>query len=332
MADKPQNQKPVEPGKEERAQLKKLMDSHMTILEHRLGRPAQMNELLDMLKEGEEVQQSAGAPQATQAAAPQTQPTSGQQPNQEQAGLAEQAPKILSMKVFYGMGGEGEAKKPDPNKILFYKTHDNKWYDTHNQSWCPTAPTYADHLPSRDLNFNEKDLVAAIAHGVMDDQDYESLDKAGMITDLPRQLWTKVRHLRDLTEQMSKSEPVEAEEEVEASESYSPTEGETSDGNGDNPPGTDVTAEFRKTAGVQDQLEEAELVGENLIEQIMEAAMESLTGSLEEQVVKILIKYGVLVESNADFETQETASRDTLDPEALDEKPEETLTDDDVTE
>lgn len=298
-----------DPIKEEKAQLKKLMESHMAVLEHKLGRPPTMEELMDFASEKPE-----GSVEPLQ------------KPHTEESEKEEEKtegtyPSILDMLVYYGMNGDGENRKPDPNKILFYRTPDNRWYDTKSQSWCD-MPSHADHLPSRNINFDEKDIVSAIAHGVMEDSDYESLDKAGMIGDLPKQLWSRVKKLNNLTEQLEKSDGVESDEvpgENSNEDEKNDYGSEAFDADNISTGGADAVREFLKTAGVEASVSEdgkEELRGENLIEQIMQAAMAAVSSAMGENfeqqvsdiVHRILEQYGIIElieEEKIEHENQE---------------------------
>jgi hypothetical protein len=128
-------------------------------------------------------------------------------------------PRLIHMRVYYGMSGDGDQKQPDPNKIMYYESpKDKTWYDTVSQQWLGEAPHMAQHLQSRPITFSEKDIVAAIAHGVMGDDDYEALDKAKMLDDTPKRLWALTKKLKGLNEELSKSEESEKEDENDKEE------------------------------------------------------------------------------------------------------------------
>jgi hypothetical protein len=193
------------------------------------------------------------------------------------------------MKVYYGMSGENEARKPDPSNILYYQSPDNRWYDTTNQCWTEAAPLHAEHLPSRPIEFHDQDIMAAIAHGVMDYEDFETLDKAEMITHTPRKLWQSFQKLKMLHQDLAKSEAAEAvegEEDMGAAPDVdpdlmpgkAPSEGA----------GADLPREYMKTAGVTpketSEADSADMPGEDLIKQIMDAAVAALSEANDEHI------------------------------------------------
>jgi len=118
-------------------------------------------------------------------------------------------PRILDMKVVYGLGdgGAGGERKPDPHKVLFYHdTVGDRFYDCGKQEWCHDKPSVVEHLPSRPLLHNDQDVIAAIAHGVMDDADFEALDKSGMMGEMPKKLWGHIKHLKKLHEDLEREQ------------------------------------------------------------------------------------------------------------------------------
>jgi len=118
-------------------------------------------------------------------------------------------PRILDMKVIYGLGdgGAGGERKPDPHKVLFYHdTVGDRFYDCGKQEWCSDKPSVVEHLPSRPLLHNDQDVIAAIAHGVMDDADFDALDKSGMMGEMPKKLWGHIKHLKKLHEDLEREQ------------------------------------------------------------------------------------------------------------------------------
>lgn len=117
-------------------------------------------------------------------------------------------PKILDVKIHYGLSEQNGEKKPDPQKILFYSYPDGSCYDCDSQQWLDKKPAVCDHLPTRDIEASEQDLISAIAHGVMDDEDYEILDKNGIISEVPKKLWENIKKLKKLHEDILKERQV----------------------------------------------------------------------------------------------------------------------------
>lgn len=299
-------------AKEDEKQLKKLLESYTTVAAHKLGRPPTLEDLTKMLTENTDQEQLGAKPNETPvtskpvsqrsidktsettpaqpAQGAQAKPTTSDQASQPMDKASEPPqegePAVLGMQVYYGMGGDGEARQPDPSNILFYKHPDGRFFDCGSQAWSDAEPPMARHLPSRAIQFNERDIVAAIAHGVMDDGDFEALDKAQMIGPTPRALWEKMIKLKGLYTDLKKSE--EADDEVEVDPDLLPSEKPTEGG------GVDAVGEFFSTAGVERSSEEPQSgeVGEDLIRQIMEAAVsavsEVMSSEMEEKIRTIV--------------------------------------------
>jgi hypothetical protein len=210
--------------------------------------------------------------------------------------VAPDEPKVLHLKVFYGMGeaqdkdGKSE-KKPDPNKVLFYQGQDGSTYDVAQRTWVD-PPSILDHLPSRPVQFDEKghDIIRAIAHGVIDDEDYATLDKSGLINDTGKNVYGLYKKALDLTDQI---DSLEKSEEVEAVEGDDAPPSDEESVAAVTKQGVDVPAEFMSVAGisgleqVREQLGEE---GENLFIQIIQAAMADVDAKtrllVEEEVTR----------------------------------------------
>jgi hypothetical protein len=284
-----ESKKQPDEGKE----LKRLLDAHIEVAKARLGRTPTLEDLQKMLT----VTHEASANQTPVAA----EKPQGGEPKQEvkspegattelSEGLQkdeDKEPSILSMKVYYGLGvgQDGAEKKPDPNKILFYETSDGRAYDTNQNQWCDQRPAVLDHLPCRPIQFNERDIVAAIAHGVMEDGDFDALDKAQMISETPRKLWNLKKKLMSQVEELEKSlmiEPEESKEEVDSD--LLPGE--------DPNKGDDFVSKFKELAGVggyQIDANTQELPGDDVLSQIIKAATaEALTGM--EDMIRAIVR------------------------------------------
>src|SRR5690606_1340782 len=115
----------------------------------------------------------------------------------------EREPKILHYKVYYGMKlgksptGE-QTRVPDPKRALFFESKDGRCYDTKQHSWCPERPEILDHLQSRPLMFDEQghDIMSALLHGVMDDEDFQDLDKAELLNDHHKKIYALNKQLQ----------------------------------------------------------------------------------------------------------------------------------------
>lgn len=275
---------------DESKELKRLLDAHIEVAKARLGRTPSLDDIHQMLS----VTHSAGSANQTPVAS--ERPDSGE-PKQEvkspegattelSEGLEKddsKEPSILSMKVYYGLGGgqDGSEKKPDSNKVLFYETADGRAYDTNDSKWCDQRPSVLDHLPSRPLQFNERDIVAAIAHGVMEDEDFDALDKAQMISETPRKLWSLKKKLMGQVQELEKSQSIELSEPEEEFESENSLD-----------QADDFISKFKELAGVggyQIDANEQELPGDDVLSQIIQAATaEALTGM--EDMIRAIVR------------------------------------------
>lgn len=260
--------------KEDAKTLKRLLDAHMLVAQNKLGRSPTMQELLESIGEQQpaEKKEEVPVPEAVE---------------NEQAA---KEPKILHFKVYYGMSDkknkDGALEKcADPNKILYYESGDGTVYDVGTQQWMPDRPSILDHLPVRPLMHDERgqDVLRAIANGVLDDDDYDALEKVGMINEDAKKVFGLYKKALDLNTQMQQLEKSEEPEEpVEKDESSARfiTEEELKTNFGESPEtksGEDLVASIMSSAGVQSCVQKAkEELGEpgaNLIVEILRAAM-----------------------------------------------------------
>jgi hypothetical protein len=285
-----ENKKP-----DESKELKRLLDAHIEVAKARLGRAPSLEDLQKMITVTHEASanQTPVASEKPQSGEPKQEVKSPEGATTELSeGLQkdeEKEPSILSMKVYYGLGtgvfpADAE-KKPDPNKVLFYETADGRAYDTNDNKWCDQRPAVLDHLPCRPIQFNERDIVAAIAHGVMEDGDFDALDKAQMISETPRKLWSLKKRLMSQVEELEKSQVAEIEEpEEEIDTDLLPGE--------DPHKGDNFISKFKEFAGVSDyqiDANEQELPGDDVLSQIIQAATaEALTGM--EEMIRAIVR------------------------------------------
>lgn len=190
---------------DEKKNLKKLLEAHMAVLEHKLGRAPSVAELTQELAEVSETQQSSGTAEKM------LQAVGGSQDEE-----IEEEPKILHYKVYYGLKSEPgengeEMKAPDPNTILYFESPDRRVYDTRAHEWCGQRPEILDHLNSRPMMFDEKgnDIMAALLHGVLDEDDYSALEKAEMLNEHHRKIWELQKKLHSQMADLEKSEEIE---------------------------------------------------------------------------------------------------------------------------
>ena len=171
----------------------------------------------------------------------------------------------------------GEGKKPDPHKILYYERPDGSCIDVQGKTTLATRPPVLDHLPSRPITVEDRDVVAAIAHGAMSDKDFSALDENGMIGDVARQIWEKTQKLSSLRDDMAKADALaKSEEEDEEAEAFG----------GEETP-EEEAAEAEETEGDEEAHEEGEAeegmsddlaavkedLGSDVFQEIMDLAM-----------------------------------------------------------
>lgn len=252
--------------KDQTKEVKKLFDAQIAVLTHKLGRAPTLEEITQSLSEG---------PQ-------QAQEEQQMQQEQELAGI----PKVLLYKVYYGMRDreteDGQkVREPDPSNILFYQDpRENRYYDVSSRTWLETEPPIVKHLHVRDMEDTEDgaDIRDAIIHGVMDDDDFNSLCNCpGMIDDRTKklyQLMREVREAKDALETMVKSEDSEESPQVMEESGL-----EDRDDSGNESGGVNVPEVFMDTTGVPDveedplEVEEDPLEVEDLPSQAKASAM-----------------------------------------------------------
>ena len=247
------------------AEIKKLLNAHMTVLKDKLGRAPTAEEIAEALK---------GSSEATDTTKPIT--------SSEEVPPDTAEPKVLHLKVYYGMGkkkGEkGDVKEPDPNKVLFYEGTDGKTYDCGQQSWLDKRPDVLDHLPSRPLMHDNKntDILRALMNGVIDDEDFSALDKSGLLNEDTKKVYALHKRANELHQQIQSLEKsAEPEIEVDVAEVTPPSTEDAAHGPAQQ--GVNVIKNYLDTAGVQQGLDMVqEAFGEqgvDLFQQILVAAL-----------------------------------------------------------
>lgn len=270
---------PEAEAKQAERDVKKKIDAFYEVQKHKLGRPPSMEEIVSAMQEG--------------AINPSEHPESEKvlMPNEKQELLTEQeedlGPAILRMKVYHGMKDAGEgSREPDPSNILFYETPDSLVFDTEKNSWLGERPAILDHLPCRDMNNDETDVISAIIHGVMSDDDFEALDKVGMMSDNPKKLWNLTKKLNGQIEDMemslqSKDQPTEDLEKSEEPEE-SDIEYETD---------LEPTEAKEEPIDLEPSGEATELPGSDLISELVQTAMkEALADPNLEKTIRSIVR------------------------------------------
>jgi len=183
-------------------------------------------------------------------------------------------PDIVKTLIYYGLG---EGKKPDPHKILYYERPDGSCIDVQGKTTLATRPGVLDHLPSRPITVEDRDVVAAIAHGAMSDKDFSALDENGMIGDVARQIWEKTQKLSSLRDDMAKADALAKSEEEEEEEGGAEAFG------GEETP-EEEAAEAEETEGDEEAHEEGE--AEEMSDDLA-AVKEDLGGDVFQEIMDL---------------------------------------------
>lgn len=297
--------KPIDPAKEQEKEFKKLLDSFVLVAKHKLNRQPTLDELGSMF--GGQDDPMVAATQPTAGTVPQGQPAGGAVPESAakatgemvdaaQGKADEEGPKLLKVRIFYGMSGDEGQKKPDPKQVLFYEHPQGGWYDCQAGKWADQRPPVLDHLPSRPIMADENDMVNAISHGIVDDDDHAQLKKAGLMGDVPSRLFDLHKKLTEKKEQLTKSTETEA------------PETEDGDEKADQPdvaPATSNGALSTVLAGVEaDPSTEGELPGEDVLTPLIEACFAAVGDANEDMIRRIvrdeLARFGLVDHTEPD--------------------------------
>jgi len=327
---------PEEQSALDEKQLHKQLGAYVEVAKHKLGRTPTLEEVQNLLSGGKAPGTESDTPVASEPDGVNT-PSAGEAPPKEMANTVhaepemekddsnksdlqdvapEGEPKILHLKVYFGLSPHPETgeKQADPHKVLFYEDPvGGSCYDCQAQEWLAERPEILEHLSSRPVQYDEKDIVGAIAHGVMDDSDYAALEKVGMLGETPKRLWELTKRLQtqvDQYEDLQKSAAVEGEE-------VDPDYEEN--GNADKPihGGDDVMASMMEAAagayGDADIDIEALPPSEENIQKIMAIAFAKAKTGMEDQIREIVREemelmmhaYGNKDETTEEFEATE---------------------------
>lgn len=208
--------KPVDKNKQAEKDAKKVLDSYYEVLKHRLGRAPDVSELLDFAHsmsqndkdpavEGTEPLEKPEL-EKTDEITEETQQAPVVQPEAQEGDIDPNEPEILNLKIYHGAKKlEDGSIIADENKILYYETIDGRVYDVHSQDWLGSRPPLLDSLIPRPLKCEEIDVMSAIINGVVNDNDYDCLEKAGLISGNAKSLWEKTNKLNTLVKEYNET-------------------------------------------------------------------------------------------------------------------------------
>jgi hypothetical protein len=133
------------------------------------------------------------------------------------------SPKILNMRA-YTING----------KPLYYGHPDsNEAYCLPEKQWT-SKPSYMDYFDEREIQ--PSDLGNVVLHGLMDDNDYNSLDQAGLIDPILKQIYEKMRELTGKIQELQQASSLgKSDDEDEESEEESEEEPSEETGESDEP-------------------------------------------------------------------------------------------------
>jgi hypothetical protein len=308
--------------KQQEKEVKKLFEAYISVATHKLGRTPSIDEVTKML--GDE---DAAANMTDQSPTSQVEHMNVEKSDEpslvnkqmEPAKMSEMQdvgnpnePKILKILIAYGNEEKDGKTKPNPHKILYFVDKDgNKCFNCEKQEWESPIPSIVGHLPTRPVSFNDSDMVSVIMNGIMDNDDYEKLDKAGMITENPARLWSLVNNLKKNVDELEKEELAKSEDDIEMA-------GDFEEENPDNEEWRDLDIDdwqssgespFAEMMGNADLSEvngdiENDLVDEDVFREIYETAMSKALNNVESIVRKIVREELEKINSSYDYASE----------------------------
>ena len=175
-------------------------------------------------------------------------------------------PRILNFRLYYG--------KSSQNPLYYFDPTTDSFFCTQTKQWLGERPPVCEHLNERGLGTT--DVFDAILHGVMDDQDYDSLEKMNLIDDRSRQLWKKLTLMHEQTQQMMKS--LEATGETTPTPSEAPQMPKVANPEVESSSGSNAYEEIKRGAGVSGPINNDAGTdsgpGQNVLAEIMKGGTE----------------------------------------------------------
>lgn len=199
---------------QEKKNTKKTIDSYLNVLSTELGREPSFDEFKQYLSKQAT---TIDSPVAKESKPIENVEKFDENQVQENPQQNDSLPKILKIKIFYGLSDKDGQKSPDPDRVLYYTSPEGYCYDCKHKKWLDETPAVLDHLHSRPIESTEKDIIRAIAHGIMDEDDINALNNKGLISDSAMLLWDKIKKLNQLYseyDEMNKADPAELEDPI----------------------------------------------------------------------------------------------------------------------
>lgn len=161
-------------------------------------------------------------------------------------------PKCLKYKVHYGKDPQSAAYYEDPESFSFFNPK--------NGTWGMDKPEMLDQLASRDVD--HADVFDMILHGIMDDNDYQQLHKAGLVDPKCEQLYAKISGMKNDYNTLEKSMEATLDEDTRPEAFLEAME-----------PASKLDQYGVFSMEVDENENEFVEVGEDLVSQIMQTAM-----------------------------------------------------------
>lgn len=208
---------------EKKNETKKKLDSYLTVLSNELGREPTFDEFKSYLsKDSSSVETPVASKQPDYDTNEEIHDAeSDKELRQESVEKTSEEkrsiPKILKIRVHYGLSDKNGERSPDPEKVLFYSTPEGQCYDCKKKLWLDEQPGILQHLNHRPIEAKESDIIRAIAHGIMDKDDIDALSGKELLSDSAMLLWEKMNKLNDLYqeyEDMKKAEEDDIEDPI----------------------------------------------------------------------------------------------------------------------
>jgi hypothetical protein len=189
-------------------------------------------------------------------------------PQKEQENSEE--PRILSFKVYVG-------KSDSP--LYYHDPATGSYFDTNAKHWVEQKPPFIDHLNERDIQGS--DVFDAILHGVVDDNDYQALEKVNQIEPRAKQLWSKLSELKNQTQLMQKSVEEDLIEDSKKEDLKDPnnyTAEKTKDSGNEEAPESEGEGTTEETVQPEPKAED-KMPGSNVLQMILDAARKNAENS-----------------------------------------------------
>lgn len=246
MADNQQVSSQEDKDSEDNKELLGKVKAAITVFQHKNGRVPSLEEMNELLTQEDPV------PENKDDSTVNSSQSANSEPEFPTAGTEQDdSPRCLSFVVLHGK---------DPSKPAFFSDPVAGHFDVSSGEWIKELPDLAQHLQQRDVQ--GEDIFSMILHGIMSDDDYEKLSKAGMIDDHSAAMKAKIDRMREAHSTLEKSiNEFTGDSRPEANMDFEDKEG-------------DALSTFGLMSDDVSE-EDADMPGENVLEQIFAGVLES---------------------------------------------------------